>query len=130
MLFGKTLVALATVFGLSAAAAHNNGRGTIYNQDGGTGSCGKKEPDSAVIAAISNTFMKNQANSPYCGRKIKVTNVGSNSGAKGKGKTLIVPVEDTCPSCGENDIDFSLGAWNELTDKSAPATIIIDWDFV
>ncbi|KAN0083507.1 RlpA-like double-psi beta-barrel-containing domain containing protein [Elaphomyces granulatus] len=129
MLFGKALVALATVFGLPAAVAHNGGRGTTYYQNNAAGSCGKVNPDSALIVALGNYWMKNQDESPYCGCKIKVKNVGSNSGSHGKGNTLTVTVADTCESCGENDIDFSLGAWNKLTKKSYPGTIIIDWEF-
>jgi hypothetical protein len=106
---------------------HNGGRGTTYYQNNAAGSCGKVNPDSALIVALGNYWMKNQDESPYCGCKIKVKNVGSNSGSHGKGNTLTVTVADTCESCGENDIDFSLGAWNKLTKKSYPGTIIIDW---
>jgi len=127
MLFGKSLVALAAMLSLSAAAEHK-GRGTVYTQQGGTGSCGKKHSDKDIIAALSHVLMKNESPSPLCGRKIKVKNVGSNSGSKGKGNSLTVTVADTCPGCGKNDVDFSVGAWNRLTDHSAPGTIEIEWE--
>jgi hypothetical protein len=34
-----------------------DGEGTIYNQDGGIGSCGDAAPDSAKIVALSNSCM-------------------------------------------------------------------------
>jgi hypothetical protein len=72
--------------------------------------------------------MKNQSPGPFCGRKIKVTNLGSNDGAvHGKGNTIITTVEDTCPSCDENHIDFSVGSWNQLTNGSPYSTAKIQW---
>lgn len=103
------------------------GVGTIYTQEGGTGSCGHTLPDSALIIALSNHFQLHQAPGPFCGRKIQVTNTGSNDGVGGKGNSIIATVEDTCPSCDENHLDLSAGAWNQLTDNAAYGTIDICW---
>jgi hypothetical protein len=106
---------------------HDGGRGTVYTQQGGTGSCGQKHTDGELFAALSYKLMGDKSPSPLCGHKIKVTNVGSNSGSKGKGTTLTVPVVDTCPGCDTNDVDFSVGAWKKLTNDSPFGTIVIDW---
>ncbi|TPX08521.1 uncharacterized protein E0L32_010008 [Thyridium curvatum] len=108
----------------------HHGIGTIFLQEGGTGSCGQKNPDSSHIIALSNFWMKNQSPGPFCGRKIQVTNTGSSDGGvHGKGNTIIATVEDTCPSCDENHLDFSEGAWNELTNNSPFSVVNIDWHF-
>jgi hypothetical protein len=107
-----------------------NGLATVYEQLGGFGSCGNKNPDSAKIAALSNSFMKNQFKSPYCGRKIKLTNTGSNDGVGGKGRSVVVTVQDTCPSCNQGHVDLSVGAWNALTNNAPWGTVNINWDFV
>ena len=71
--------------------------------------------------------MKNQYQSEYCGRLIQVTNTGSDDGVGGKGNTVVEKVQDTCPSCDENHIDFSVGAWNQLTNNAAWGTVNIEW---
>ena len=106
---------------------HDGGRGTVYTQQGGTGSCGQKHTDGELFAALSYKLMGDKSPSPLCGRKIRVTNVGSDSGSKGKGNTLTVPVVDTCPGCDTNDVDFSVGAWKKLTNNSPFGTIKINW---
>jgi hypothetical protein len=71
--------------------------------------------------------MKGESPSPYCGRQIQVTNVGSDDQVGGDGNTLTVTVADTCESCGPDDVDFSLGAWDILTDNAAPGTFDAQW---
>jgi hypothetical protein len=71
--------------------------------------------------------MEDESPGPFCGRLIQVTNTGSNDGVGGKGNSVIARVEDTCPSCDENHVDFSVGAWNKLTNNAAFGTIDITW---
>lgn len=71
--------------------------------------------------------MNDESPSQYCGSQIQVQNVGSDSGTGGQGNTLTVTVADTCPGCGQGDIDFSVGAWNILTNNAAPGTFEINW---
>ena len=71
--------------------------------------------------------MDGEYESPYCGRYIKATNIGSNDGVGGDGNVVDVLVQDTCESCGEGDVDFSLGAWNELTNNAEPGTFTVSW---
>lgn len=103
------------------------GLGTVYTQQGGTGSCGHKLPDSSLVIALSNVWQLGQSPGPYCGRKIQVTNTGSDSGTGGKGNTVIATVQDMCPGCDRERLDFSVGAWNQLTNGAAFGTINICW---
>ncbi|EAS31982.3 uncharacterized protein CIMG_03006 [Coccidioides immitis RS] len=73
-----------------------------------------------MIVALSNAWMKGQPNAPLCGRKVKATN-------KKNGKTVVVTVADTCAGCGANDLDFSVGAWNALTDNAPWGTFPAAW---
>ena len=114
-------------FPLKSRLARHNGRGTVYTQGGATGSCGHVNSDNAIIAAISNYWMQNESPGPFCGRRIQATNTGSNDGVGGQGNTVTVLVQDTCPSCGENDIDFSIGAWNQLTNGAPFGTFNVQW---
>ncbi|KMP07168.1 hypothetical protein CISG_09783 [Coccidioides immitis RMSCC 3703] len=100
------------------------GAGTLTaspgSQLGASGSCGRKLGDDAMIVALSNAWMKGQPNAPLCGRKVKATN-------KKNGKTVVVTVADTCAGCGANDLDFSVGAWNALTDNAPWGTFPAAW---
>lgn len=58
---------------------------------------------------------------------IQVTNVGSDDGVGGEGNTIITTVEDTCASCDENHLDFSVGSWDQLTNSAAFGTVNIEW---
>jgi len=71
--------------------------------------------------------MDDESPGPYCGRLIQITNTGSNDGVGGDGNVVTVQVEDTCPSCGEGDIDLSVGAWDKLTNSAAFGTFEISW---
>lgn len=97
----------------------STGKGTVYYQENTAGSCGKVNGEDSKIVALSKTYMKS-FNSPNCGKNIKVKNTSN-------GKTLTLPVADTCDGCGANDVDFSLGAWNVLTDNAAPGTFPVSW---
>ena len=103
------------------------GLGTIFLQNGGTGSCGQVNPESALIVALGDAYMNYESPSSYCGRTIQVTNVGSNSGTGGAGNSVTVTVADTCAACDANHLDFSVGAWNALTNGAEYGTINIDW---
>jgi hypothetical protein len=67
--------------------------------------------------------MNREYQRPYCGRLIHVTNKGSNNNVGGTSNTIVVAVADTCWGCGE----FSVGAWNILTDNSPFAEFNLEW---
>lgn len=105
------------------------GEATVYSVDSGAfGSCGNALDDSEFFVALSNTFMNNEYQSPYCGKTITVTNSKAPySGINGVGNTVTVTVQDTCPSCSQDHLDLSVAAWNQLTDSSAFGTDDITW---
>ena len=108
----------------------DTGIGTAFYQEGGAGSCGVYNSDDAIIAALTNFYMDNQSPSPYCGQQIFVTNMGSDDQTvEGQGNTLTVTVADTCPTCigGQGSVDFSIGAWNKLTNNSPLSTFNVQW---
>jgi len=71
--------------------------------------------------------MNGEYKSPLCGRQISVTNIGSNDGVGGAGNAITVLVQDTCEACDETHLDFSVGAWNALTNSAPYGTIEISW---
>lgn len=71
--------------------------------------------------------MSNLSPAPLCNRQIIATNRGSDDLVGGKGNSVTVTVKDTCPECDETHLDFSVGAWNILTNSAAFGTINIDW---
>ncbi len=91
------------------------------------GSCGNWHSDDDFVAALGNSWMQGQYKGPHCGRQIEVTNVGSNYSVGGVGNTIIVTVQDTCESCDESHVDFSVGAWNALTDGGDPSIFRVKW---
>jgi hypothetical protein len=99
------------------------------NPNGARGSCGIDSPDSSYTVAISAYWMTQHTPSPYCGRKIKLTNTGPNSdkGVGGKGNTVTVTVEDTCEGCNETHLDLSVAVWNALTNNHVGSVVDIEW---
>ena len=61
-----------------------------------------------MIIALSNYWQDNESPGPYCGRKIQITNQGGGENNNGDGKVVVATVEDTCPSCGENDLGIRI----------------------
>ncbi|KAI9281114.1 RlpA-like double-psi beta-barrel-protein domain-containing protein-containing protein [Sporodiniella umbellata] len=76
------------------------GDGTYY--DVGLGSCGDTNSDSEMVAALSSSVMEGGS---YCGKSVTV---------KSSGKSVTVKAVDTCPSCGEDDVDLSPAAFKKL----------------
>ncbi len=106
-----------------ADIAQSTGTATVYQQEGTTGSCGHNHGDYDMIVALGMDWMQNQYQSPYCGRRLRVTN----KGGSGKGKVIEVTVADSCESCDRNHIDLSVGAWNRLTNSADWGVANIVW---
>jgi len=88
------------------------GKATWY--DVGQGACGQTSQASDYIVAIGRKRFeqelppnRNPNQNPLCSRKIKCTRPG-------KGTIVVVEVKDMCPGCGEDDLDFSPAAFDEL----------------
>ena len=105
----------------------SNGIGTIYQQLGGYGSCGDQHSDYDMIAALGMDWMQYQYKAPYCGRRLRLRNTGSNDGVGGQGNVIEVTVADSCQACDRNHVDLSVGAWNALTNNAAWGTVNIEW---
>ncbi|KAK4178271.1 hypothetical protein QBC36DRAFT_309359 [Triangularia setosa] len=105
----------------------HSGIGTVYTQDGHAGSCGNHHDDTAFVAALGNAWMHSQYRASECGRQIQVTNKGSHYHIGGEGNTITVTVQDTCASCDEGHVDFSLAAWDALTDGSPHGQVDLEW---
>ncbi|MCJ1430968.1 hypothetical protein MMC27_000318 [Xylographa pallens] len=106
------------------------GTATVYDQNNYPGSCGNTNPDSSIIVALGNKWMDNEYQSPFCGRTINVVNTGSSDGGvHGKGNTITATVQDTCESCQNDNLDFSIGAWNALTSNSEESVVDVTWHF-
>lgn len=112
----------------SLSSCSYEGRGTIYQQFGVAGSCGNVHQDSDMIVALGHNFMQHQYQSAWCGHRMKVTNFGSQDvNVGGKGNSVIVTVGDSCDGCGPYDVDFSVGAWNKLTNSAPWSTFDAVW---
>ncbi|KAF4634784.1 hypothetical protein G7Y89_g3303 [Cudoniella acicularis] len=131
MQFQSLIVLALSAAGALAAGntlqARSNGLGTIYTQEGGTGSCGQAHADSDMIVAIATDYMSQGG---MCGRQIQITNVGSDDGVGGAGNTATATIADTCPSCDDGHVDMSVGVWNAVTGGAAWGTVNIEWDFI
>ncbi|KAH8150305.1 uncharacterized protein LAJ45_05516 [Morchella importuna] len=101
------------------------GRGTYYNQFGGFGSCGQQFPDSAYIVALSTAFRN--VGPLNCGKRIWARALDG----PGRGNRIEATVRDTCPSCAREAVDFSVGAFNGLTNNQKDVGVIrVEWDFI
>jgi hypothetical protein len=104
------------------------GLATVYDQEGAAGSCGQYHSDSDFIAALTPTWQGSSWPPAYCGRKVFITNTGSGDGVGGKGNSVTVTVEDTCPGCPSADsIDLSRGAFSSLTNGATTGNVNIEW---
>lgn len=70
----------------SSSSSTYSGSATFYYQEGGTGSCGSVNADSAKIVALQSELYS----SSYCGKSLTITNTAN-------GKSVTATVADTCP---------------------------------
>jgi hypothetical protein len=111
----------AAVSSGGGSGVHTGGQGTFFYQNGVAGACGTVHSDNDFIAALdSRTYGNTGVKSPYCGKKITITNTGN-------GRTVQVTVADACPTC-ENpaSVDLSVAAFGHLADLSE-GDINIQW---
>ncbi|KAG8685291.1 hypothetical protein FRC12_008556 [Ceratobasidium sp. 428] len=91
------------------------GTGTWYKP--GLGNCGGRNKDSDMIIALPT---KAYGNGQWCGKKFKVSN-------KKNGKSVIVTCVDSCPTCGNNDLDISPKAFGQLA-KLSDGVFPVTWE--
>ncbi|KAL9544889.1 hypothetical protein PS6_008535 [Mucor atramentarius] len=103
--FSTAVTAMIAAFLMTAQAApaasslqarsSMSGDATYYSV--GLGSCGDTNSDGEMVAALSEKLMGTGSNGSYCG-----------------GKSVTVKVVDSCPGCGEGDVDLSPTAFKKL----------------
>ncbi|PPR02569.1 hypothetical protein CVT26_011957 [Gymnopilus dilepis] len=94
------------------------GRGTWYNT--GLGNCGITNSDDEPIVAISKALYDENGGSD-CGKTIEITNTQT-------GQTATGIVEDSCPGCGEGDIDLSPSLFEQLAPLDQ-GVIQVTWSY-
>ncbi|KAJ1889605.1 hypothetical protein LPJ66_007945 [Kickxella alabastrina] len=100
-----------------------SGDGTYYNPSVGTGSCGKLNSDSELVAAINAPQYGTDANpnnAAVCGKCILV---------KGPNGQVKVTVVDKCPPCKQGDLDLSPAAFEQIAEFDQ-GRVPITWQFV
>ncbi|TFK76380.1 barwin-like endoglucanase [Pluteus cervinus] len=80
--------------------------------------------DNDLVAAMDqDRFGTGSVNSPLCGKQVEITNTDN-------GKTVIVTIEDDCPTCdNSNSIDLSIAAFNTIADPEA-GIVPIKWKYL
>ncbi|VDB89363.1 unnamed protein product [Peniophora sp. CBMAI 1063] len=96
------------------------GQATFYYQEGGFGSCGQQNSDSALIAALSAADIAPGGGD--CGRRIEIVNTAN-------GKSVVAAVEDTCPGCPSHSLDLSVATFDAIGDESS-GIIPIEYKFL
>jgi len=101
---------------LQARTTHQ-GRATWFNV--GLGNCGDWNSDNDPILAISILRYGNGGN---CNQWVKITNHGN-------GNVAYAKTRDSCQSCGEDDIDLSPDAFQQLAALSV-GQLTVSWNFM
>ncbi|KAK0488458.1 riboflavine-aldehyde-forming enzyme, partial [Armillaria novae-zelandiae] len=110
----QSVVAVA-ILSISVVNAFT-GDATWYTPNGGLGACGTPLQNSDHIVALSTAQYAGGAN---CGRVIRVSY---------KGRYVDVTVRDLCPGCGNNGIDLSSSAFQQLATLDV-GRIQVNWDY-
>ena len=113
--------------GGSSSSQMTGGFATYFLQDGNEGECGQYHSDSDFIIAIDTNGWwpdyQTNSNSPYCGRKITLTNTDN-------GRSVTATVEDACPSCSTNNsLDLSVAAFLAIADNTGVGEVPIVWEW-
>lgn len=83
-------------------------------------------PPSALkyFAALNKPDYNGSAN---CGRCVVIT--CSDIRCNGYNKQIKTMIVDSCPECKSGDLDFSLPAWNDITNNYNPDRFNITWEY-
>jgi len=94
----------------------HSGRGTWYHA--GHGNCGGWNTDSDLVVAMSKPFYDRNGGS-NCDQYVKITS---------NGKTAYGLMVDSCPGCGEGDLDMSPSLFERFASLDT-GVISISWSF-
>ncbi|GAA5957442.1 hypothetical protein JCM3765_001140 [Sporobolomyces pararoseus] len=103
----------------SSFSGSYSGQATFYSQGGAAGSCGNYNSDSAYIVALNQAMVSSGGN--RCGTQVQIKNTAN-------GKTITATIADTCPGCGPQSLDLSMGAFGALGDYDS-GVLPISWSF-
>lgn len=87
----------------AASSNAHSGVATWYLQNGNAGACGTISSDDSYIAALPPSSFSPS----LCGKQVAIKDLSS-------GKTITVTVADSCPTCGNYDLDLSRGAFSAM----------------
>ena len=93
-----------------------SGSATFYDSQDGYGHCGSKIPNDGLYAAISTGCYS----ASICGKQVKVTHGG---------KSIVVPILDSCQSCDAGHIDISRSAFQNIASLDL-GVIPVSWEYV
>ncbi|KAF8554685.1 hypothetical protein OG21DRAFT_1375938, partial [Imleria badia] len=116
VLFLSVLGTPMPAYGQLEARTTYSGRGTWFHD--GLGACGGENTDEDKIVALSPPMY---GSGGHCNKRVKITNTAN-------GKTAYGTVRDKCPGCGADDLDMSIGLFEELGNLST-GVLHISWDF-
>ena len=91
------------------------------------GACGSSNTDSEAVVALAAPLFDqytpngNPNKNPLCQKMLKIT--GTN------GKTYSAKVVDRCPECAKDDLDMTLGLFNDVTGNGDGRVAGISWTF-
>ncbi|GAA6000864.1 hypothetical protein JCM10207_004696 [Rhodosporidiobolus poonsookiae] len=115
----------ASSSGSSSSSGVFTGLGTVYDQYGVAGACGKTYSDDDLVIALSAARYAASGSSNSntdCGRSVEITNTDT-------WETVTAVVADLCPGCdGYDSLDLSRGVWTILGDDAA-GHVPISWSF-
>ncbi|KAG9073534.1 hypothetical protein FS749_015033 [Ceratobasidium sp. UAMH 11750] len=109
------------------AIAARQGWATHYSPSAGVGACGWSNNDGEHVGAIgTNLFQKmmvdgNPNHSKACGKMVHLT---------WHGKSTKVKIVDRCYACGDNDLDLSPAAFQDLAPLATGKLQGVTWKFV
>jgi len=115
---GVTTAVCTFEFDTSLTADHH-GRGTWYEP--GLGNCGWTNNRNEKVLAIGKRLYDRNGGK-NCGQMVEIVN--NKNGKKAWGKTV-----DSCPGCGDDDLDLSPALFQQL-DSLSVGVIQITWHFL
>ncbi|KAK7037530.1 hypothetical protein VNI00_011022 [Paramarasmius palmivorus] len=116
-LFSAVFAAPASeAYGRDLSKRNFSGRATFFYV--GLGNCGDTNVDSDWIVALATSTYSNGA---HCNQQIKITD--------SKGTSHIATVKDSCPSCGDGDLDLSPSLFQAFTSLD-DGVFQMTWEFV
>ena len=101
---------------LAECPGSSSGKATFYDSQGGYGHCGNQIPNEGLYAAVSSGCYSES----ICGKHVRVSY---------EGKSVVVPILDSCQGCDSSHIDISRNAFQKIADLNK-GIIQVSWEFI